>query len=95
MIIRIVKMTFQVEQVPAFLLLFHNKQHLIRHFPGCTYLSLLRDVNKGNVFFTHSHWQSASYLEQYRQSELFIETWTAVKQLFAAKPEAWSMQEVE
>jgi quinol monooxygenase YgiN len=42
------------------------------------------------VCTTHSHWKSEEALEQYRNSDLFQSTWSTVKPLFAARPEAHS-----
>ncbi len=95
MISRIVKMTFQEEKVEDFLANFHKHKDQIRNFPGCEKLKLLRDVNDPNIFFTYSWWQEATDLENYRQSELFQGVWAFTKTLFAAKPEAWSTNEIE
>ena len=35
MIVRIVKMHFRAEEVPAFLALFEERKQLIRQFEGC------------------------------------------------------------
>lgn len=93
--IRIVKMTFQAEKVPAFLEKFNaNKQH-IRHFEGVEHLSLLKDKKQVNVFFTYSHWQSEAHLENYRKSAFFKQFWSELKPYFAAKAEAWSVDAIE
>jgi len=91
MIIRVVKLTFQPEKVSAFLKVFNAKKELIRDFPGCEHLELLRDVNAPNVYFTYSYWLSEVELNNYRYSELFKETWADTKILFSGKPEAWSL----
>ncbi len=93
MIIRMVKMTFKPENVPAFERLFEKQKEQIRAFEGCTHLELLRDVNHPNIFFTYSHWQSTAHLNLYRESALFAKVWPATKVLFAAKPEAWSTEQ--
>ncbi len=94
MIQRIVKMTFQEEHVANFLAIFEENHHKIRAFKGCYYLELLQDQEQPYVFFTHSHWEDAAALESYRQSELFQRTWAKTKILFAAKPQAWSLQSI-
>jgi heme-degrading monooxygenase HmoA len=43
------------------------------------------------VLFTFSIWDSEAALENYRQSDLFRDTWAKTKALFAEKAEAWSM----
>lgn len=88
--IRIVKMTFKKSEVQNFLNIFEASKQKIRHFEGCEYLELLQDRQDERVFFTYSFWRDQSYLDAYRQSELFQEVWTQTKALFDAKPEAWS-----
>ena len=91
MIIRIVKMTFQPEKVNEFLEVFNASKHLIRNFEGCSHLELLNDINRSNIFFTYSHWETEEHLNNYRHSELFEGVWAKTKVLFAAKAEAWSV----
>ena len=91
MIIRIVKMTFRPECIPDFTALFEERKATIKGFEGCTHLELWQDSTHTNVFFTYSHWQSEDYLNHYRFSEFFKDTWTKTKALFADKPEAWSV----
>lgn len=91
MLKRMVKMTFQKERIDDFLLIFENSKNLIRHFPGCQHLELLHLEGHPEVMFTFSIWDSPEALETYRQSELFQQTWSKTKVLFAGKPEAWSM----
>ncbi|MBK8489858.1 MAG: antibiotic biosynthesis monooxygenase [Saprospirales bacterium] len=92
MLKRIVKLTFHSELVPQFLELFESTKERIRHFPGCLHLELLRDMGRGNVFFTYSFWENEAALNAYRDSELFQETWTKTKALFEKKAEAWSVE---
>ncbi len=91
MIVRIVKMTFRPEAVPAFLELFDERKEQIRNFEGCTYLELWREAGKDNVFFTYSHWVGESALDHYRFSAFFKDTWGRTKSLFAEKAQAWSV----
>ena len=91
MIRRLVKLTFREEEVPAFLALFERTKDRIRNFPGCRHLELWRECDQPNVFFTFSIWDSQSDLDQYRSSELFGQTWKQTKALFAAPPQAWSL----
>lgn len=94
MIIRIVKMTFQQDKTADFLKVFNESKHLIAGFEGCTSLKLLNDRNNPGIFFTYSHWESEENLEKYRNSELFASVWAKTKILFAAKAEAWSVNEL-
>ena len=90
MITRIVKMTFSPEKVEEFLLVFNQKKALIAGFEGCEYLELVRDKDNKNIFFTISKWKEQTYLEKYRSSELFQQTWAKTKVLFSDRPQAWS-----
>ena len=90
MLIRIVRMTFAPEQVPAFLALFHESKNRIRAQPGCRHLQLWQDAANPAIYITHSHWDDAGALDAYRQSALFGEVWPATKRLFAASAVAFS-----
>lgn len=89
MVKRIVKLTFKQELSADFELLFNRYKESIRQAEGCTHLELWR-ANEC-VYFTYSWWENASYLELYRQSELFAEVWPQTKQLFASPAEAWTV----
>lgn len=91
MIVRIVRMTFEVQQVPAFIAMFEERKERIRHFDGCKHLELWQDAHEANVFLTYSHWESEQHLDHYRFSEFFKETWALTKAMFADKPQAWSV----
>lgn len=91
MITRIVKMTFQANQVNVFVDLFYQTQPFIHQFEGCIKTELLQDKGNPQQYFTLSYWKSADDLENYRQSEFFKTTWRKVKPLFAAKAEAWTL----
>jgi quinol monooxygenase YgiN len=65
MITRIVKMTFRVDEIEAFLQLFEERKELIRNFEGCTHLQLWQDKHNPALFFTYSLWDSEAWtLEQ-------------------------------
>lgn len=91
MFIRIVKMSFHQENIPAFLENFDLMKEKIRNAPGNRLLELYQDKNNLEVFFTYSFWEEESDLENYRNSELFYDVWQFTKKLFNAKPEAWSV----
>ena len=93
MIIRIVKMTFLPEKVNDFIEVFNESKQLIRAFEGCNHLELLNDVNSTNIFFTYSYRDTEEDLNNYRHSELFKSVWAKTKVLFAAKTEAWSVEQ--
>ncbi|PRY08878.1 quinol monooxygenase YgiN [Pontibacter ummariensis] len=95
MIVRIVRMTFQEEKTEEFLEIFRESKDKIRAFEGCNHVELLQDVNQPHVYSTYSLWDSEAHLNSYRHSALFGKVWKATKALFADKPQAWSMQQVE
>lgn len=95
MIVRVVKMHFHADKIPAFLENFNSIKSKIRHSKGNTFLQLLQDNSDPNTFFTYSHWESQQDLDHYRKSIFFEEVWTFTKKLFDKKPEAWSCEIVE
>lgn len=90
MLVRIVRMTFRPDAVDTFLTHFDDAAPRIRSFAGCRYLELWRDAETPHAFATHSHWTDAEALNTYRDSDLFRGTWSAVKPLFAERPQARS-----
>lgn len=94
MFIRIVKMSFHPQNIPAFLENFELMKDKIRNAPGNRLLELYQDKNNPEVFFTYSFWEQESDLENYRNSELFYDVWQFTKKLFNDKPEAWSVDKL-
>lgn len=92
MIIRIVKLEFHPENCCQFERLFYERRNQILVFPGCIDVQLLKDSKVEHVFFTMSHWESEDQLEKYRQSELFLETWSQIKPWFSNTAKAWSLK---
>lgn len=95
MLIRIVRMTFKLEEVPAFLENFEANKSFIRNFPGCQHLELWQDETHKNIFMTYSYWENENALDQYRDSELFKSVWSFTKALFSEKPQAFSSKKLE
>ncbi|MDI1321782.1 MAG: antibiotic biosynthesis monooxygenase [Algoriphagus sp.] len=95
MLIRIVRMTFRPEEVPAFLENFEANKSYIRNFPGCQHLELWQDTTQKNIFTTYSHWETEEALDQYRDSELFKSVWSFTKALFSEKPKAVSSKKLQ
>lgn len=91
MIIRMVKMTFREDGIPAFLRLFEKRKATIRSFDGCLHVELWQSISGDGIYFTYSLWENEAALEAYRQSDFFRETWTQTKLLFREKATAWSM----
>ena len=95
MIKRIVKLTFQPDQVHTFLQIFEESKDEIRNFPGCQHMELLRCPQPESIFFTLSIWNDENALDAYRQSAVFQHTWSRTKVLFRDKPEAWTVELVD
>lgn len=91
MLTRIVKMHFSEDFIEAFKILFQSLQTKISTFEGCQGVQLLQDQSNPELFFTISQWDNAAFLENYRQSEFFEQTWAIVKPNFKNKAEAWSL----
>ncbi|MGB5188774.1 putative quinol monooxygenase [Robiginitalea sp.] len=92
MLTRIVKMTFEPENIPSFERLFQASEVGIRSFPGCLKVNLLQDLRDPSVFFTYSLWESEAALEAYRQSDFFQGVWGQTRKLFSERPKAWSLR---
>ena len=94
MFVRIVKLSFHEENIPAFLENFEQMKTHIRNTPGNRFLELYQDKNNKSIFFTYSYWETEDDLENYRKSALFDEVWKFTKKLFNDKPEAWSVDKL-
>ena len=94
MFVRIVKMSFKEENIPAFLENFDSIKEKIRGAEGNRFLELYQDKNNPCIFFTYSFWETEEDLENYRRSALFDDVWTFTKKLFNDKPEAWSVNKI-
>ncbi|MFN4082272.1 MAG: putative quinol monooxygenase [Bacteroidia bacterium] len=91
MINRIVRLSFDKTKVNEFVDLFNSTKMQIASFEGCKSLTLLKDFNEPNVFYTYSVWDSEEHLNKYRYSDFFKETWSKTKALFNAKPQVFSL----
>lgn len=94
MLVRIVKLSFHLENIPAFLENFELMKEKIRNAAGNKFLELLQDKDNPSIFFTYSYWETEDDLENYRNSELFYDVWNFTKKLFNDKPEAWSVDKL-
>jgi hypothetical protein len=95
MITRLVKLTLQPDKIEDFMQVFAEVKETIAGFDGCHRVELLQDIASPNIFFTYSVWEDEHYLNHYRFSEFFKQTWERSKKLFAAKAEAWSVRLIE
>ncbi|MCC6816831.1 MAG: antibiotic biosynthesis monooxygenase [Saprospiraceae bacterium] len=68
--------------------IYHNTKPFILQCEGCKSVDLLVDSKEPEIMTTVSVWDSEDSLNAYRETELFIETWSQIKQFFIAKPEA-------
>ena len=94
MFIRIVKLTIGEENISSFEKIFEETKQTIRNFNGCRFLELYQDRSDPRVFFTYSYWNTEDDLEAYRQSDFFKNVWGKTRELFVAKPEAWSVNKM-
>src|SRR5687767_4112065 len=94
MIKRIVKMSFIPEKTEEFKKIYAENWQFIKGFEGCKHVELLQGELHPNIFFTYSHWISEEHLNNYRDSALFQKVWSATKQLFNDKPQAWTVKEI-
>ncbi len=92
MINRIVKLTFAKEKSEDFKEFYTGITEKIQSFPGCQSVKVLRDINKPEIFFSYSIWDSEERLNAYRDSDFFRSTWSKIKPWFAEKAEAWSAE---
>ncbi|MBA9076279.1 MULTISPECIES: putative quinol monooxygenase [Rufibacter] len=92
MLIRIVRMTFLEDRVPAFLEIFKASREKIAAFPGCQRVDLLQDYHLPHVYSTYSLWDSEEALNNYRKSELFGSVWKPTKALFSEPAQAFSFK---
>ncbi len=91
MIYRVVKLHFQTEKIQDFLGLFDQVVSKVNKQPGCIEMYMTQDINNPEIFITHSKWESEIDLNNYRDSELFLNIWPTIKPWFEKKAEAWSM----
>lgn len=88
---RIVKMKFREKEVESFLALFEKVKLKIIGREDCHSLELVKGFD-GQTFFTISTWKDETALNEYRNSEMFKDTWAIVKSLLEEKAEAWSTE---
>lgn len=93
MITRIVKLTVHPEKAEEFKAFFNAKKQTIENYEGCIKVILYQDIKYSNIFFTYSHWDNESYLNNYRKSDLFNDIWKHAKSCFCDRPHAWSLIE--
>jgi quinol monooxygenase YgiN len=82
---RLVRMSFQTDRISDFMEVFEDSKEKIRNFPGCLALNLIVDFEDSSIIYTSSIWRAFEDLENYRNSELFIQTWRKTKIHFKEK----------
>jgi heme-degrading monooxygenase HmoA len=87
-------MTFRPGTEADFQKVFRDSQPVIKTFEGCIDVNGYNDVANPLVYFTISQWESEEALNNYRNSEFFMQTWTKTKALFESKAEAWSLNNI-
>lgn len=93
MLVRVVKMHFSTSFIDEFKSIFMATKAKIASFEGCNGVKLLQHETIPEIFFTISNWENTQALENYRNSDLFKNTWARVKPQFISKAEAWSLIE--
>ena len=88
--IRVVTLSFKEEHINDFKQFFESRKMRIRNSEGCLHLELWQDTSSPEIFYTYSIWKEERYLEQYRTSDLFLDTWSIVRKWFIEKPVAFS-----
>lgn len=92
MVQRFVRLEIDPAKTAAFMAIFEAVKEKVRHFEGCRGLWLYNDVGSPSVFYTISLWDSDAALEAYRHSELFLDNWAQMRELFAGKATAYTME---
>jgi quinol monooxygenase YgiN len=82
---RLVRMSFKTDRISDFMEVFEDSKEKIRNFPGCLALNLIVDFEDSSIIYTSSIWRAIEDLENYRNSELFIQTWRKTKIHFKEK----------
>jgi heme-degrading monooxygenase HmoA len=90
MLLRIVKMEFDLAHVQAFDDLFAQSQARIKEMPGCHGVRIIKGLGDQPIRTTLSWWEHDADLQAYRKSSLFGEVWPRTKAMFSAPPVAWS-----
>lgn len=88
MILRIVKMKFNEEGQKVFPEIYFRTKPFILQCEGCYSVELLKDNKDPTTISTMSIWKDEESLNNYRNTELFNETWKKVKTYFKDKPQA-------
>lgn len=88
-------MKFRNEEISTFINIYFDTCELIKQFEGCQHVELLQDIHDPSILSTLSIWNDENSLKLYRDSALFRSTWTKVKALFDATPQAHSYNIVE
>ncbi|MBK9109862.1 MAG: antibiotic biosynthesis monooxygenase [Saprospiraceae bacterium] len=94
MVTRIVKMCFRESEINNFKNLFEQVKLPILSCEGCISVKLLQSKDEPQFIFTLSKWNEEKDLENYRQSELFLNTWKITRLMFEGKAEAWTLYDL-
>src|SRR5689334_14896845 len=75
MITRIVKLTLEPDKIESFMNIFAEVKDTIADFDGCHHVELLQEIHSPHIFFTYSIWEDEHFLNHYRFSDFFKQTW--------------------
>ncbi len=92
MITRIVELQIQAEQIGAAKKLLEDVAPKVRNMPGCRRLEIMFDIHRKGRVTTYSYWESETNLNEYRDSDVFLVFWKAIKPMFSEKARAWSSE---
>ncbi len=93
MIVRIVHMFFRPHALEQLMPLIHRQLRNVMSHPGCLAVKLFRDTSDPDHLCTFSIWEDQEALDDYRQSDHFIEVWSTLKSHFAKPPQAYSFKD--
>lgn len=85
-------MQFKEECVKDFLKVFEERKSKIESFEGCSQVNVFQNIHNSCNCYTISLWESEEHLNQYRDSEMFKDTWKLVKAMFSDKATAYSLE---
>lgn len=94
MITRVVKLTLKEGLKQEFLDIYRARNPKKNNMEGCISVRMFEPTIDSHEVFTISEWENEDYLNLYRETDYFKESWSMLKPLFTERAEAWSLQEI-
>lgn len=91
MIVRVVELKFEKENLQLALKKLEDIAPKVRSMEGCSFLEISSGLKDKGMILTYSYWSSSEALNDYRNSETFINFWRDIKKLFSDPARAWSL----